>query len=94
MAPSEVEAELREHPAIADVAVVGMRDGSSGERVVAAVVPAAGATIDSGELRAWAKERLAAYKVPREFVAVEALPTSLLGKVLRTQVRDQLAARG
>ncbi|HQA31356.1 MAG TPA: long-chain-fatty-acid--CoA ligase [Propioniciclava tarda] len=94
VAPSEVEAELREHPAIADVAVVGMRDGSGGERVVAAVVPAAGATIDSGELRTWAKERLAAYKVPREFVAVEALPTSLLGKVLRKQVRDQLAARG
>jgi len=94
VAPSEVEAELRTHPAIADVAVVGIPDGAGGERVAAAVVSTSGQALDTAELRAWAKERLAGYKVPREFVTVPELPKSLLGKVLRKQVRDQLAARG
>ncbi len=93
VAPSEVEAELLDHPDIADVAVVGIPDAVGGERVVAAVVSASGKELDTAELRAWAKERLAAYKVPREFVTVPELPKSLLGKVLRKQVRDQLASR-
>ena len=93
VSPSEVEADLRAHPDIADVAVVGLPDGHGGERVVAAVVTRSGRPLDTAEARTWAKRELAAYKVPREFVTVPELPTSLLGKVLRKQVRDELARR-
>ena len=93
VSPSEVEAELRERADITGVAVVGLPDQHGGERVVAAVVTRSGRPLDTAEARAWAKGRLAAYKVPREFVTVPELPTSLLGKVLRKQVRDELAHR-
>lgn len=92
VAPSEVEAELRAHPDIAEVAVVGL-PGPSGDRVVAAVVTRSGRPLETADLRAWAKEHLAAYKVPREVVTVPELPKSLLGKVLRKRVADDLAAR-
>nr|NLI49034.1 AMP-binding protein [Propionibacterium sp.] len=92
VAPSEVEAELHEHPDIAEVAVVGL-PGPTGDRVVAAVVTRSGKPLETAALRAWAKERLAAYKVPREVVTVPELPKSLLGKVLRKRVADDLAAR-
>ncbi len=93
VAPSEVEAELREHPDIAEVAVVGV-PSDAGEKVVAAVVTKSGRPLDTAEARAWAKGRLTPYKVPREFVTVEELPKSLLGKVLRKQVREMVASRG
>lgn len=91
--PSEVENVLRELPEIQDVAAVGIRRGdSSGEEVVVAVVPSAGATVDSERVRAFARERLAAYKVPRRVVIVAELPRSQIGKVLRRHVRDQIEA--
>lgn len=92
VAPSEVEAELRTHPDIADVAVVGL-PGPRGDRVVAAVVTRSGRPLETEALRAWAKGNLAAYKVPREVVTVPELPKSLLGKVLRKRVVDDLLAR-
>ncbi len=92
VSPSEVEQELRRHEGIADVAVVGLPTAKGDEEVVAAVVPAHGYVIDNDELRAWAKEWLAAYKVPRRFIVVDDLPRSMLGKVLRGDVRKQLAA--
>jgi long-chain acyl-CoA synthetase len=92
--PSEVEDVLRELPEVGDVAVVGVRSGSdAGEEVVAAVVPAAGTAVDPERVRAFARERLAAYKVPRRVVVVDALPRSQIGKILRRGVRDQLEAR-
>ncbi|MDO5533184.1 MAG: long-chain-fatty-acid--CoA ligase [Propionibacteriaceae bacterium] len=93
VSPSEVEHVLVEHPDIADVAVVGLQT-ESGEQVAAAVVLREGARLDVAEVRAWAKERLAAYKVPRSFVEVDELPRSLLGKVVRKQVRESLAGQG
>lgn len=87
VSPIEVEAVLREHESIRDVAVVGMPSSRSGEQVVAAVV-ADGELPSNEELRAWAKQHLTAYKVPRRFVEVEALPTNLLGKVVRREVVD------
>ena len=91
--PSEVEDVLREMPEIADVAVVGVRtpDGS-GEEVVAAVVPTPGATVDPERVRAFARERLTGYKVPRRIEIVDELPRSLIGKVLRRRVRDRVEA--
>ncbi|REF29085.1 AMP-binding protein [Calidifontibacter indicus] len=87
VSPIEVEAVLRKHESIRDVAVVGMPSSRSGEQVVAAVV-ADGELPSNEELRAWAKQHLTAYKVPRRFVEVEELPTNLLGKVVRRDVVD------
>lgn len=90
VAPTEVENALRQHPAVADAAVVGLPDERAGEQVVAAVVAAPGHDIDPEVIRAFAREELTPYKVPRRVVVVDELPTSLIGKVLRRQVRDRL----
>ncbi len=92
VSPSEVEHVLVEHPDLDEVAVVGLQT-ESGEQVAAAVVLREGAHLDVAGVRAWAKERLAAYKVPRSFVEVDELPKSMLGKVLRKQVREGIADR-
>ena len=94
VAPSEVEQALREHPSIEDLAVVGLPDPSSGEAVVAAVVLAEGAELDEAAIRAWARERLTPYKVPKRIIAIDELPRNILGKVLRRQVRLDLEAKG
>ena len=92
VAPSEVEAVLRSHPDVTDAAAIGVPAHSGGERVVAVVLLRAGATLDEAALKAWCHERLAAYKVPREIVALNDLPRSMLGKVLRKQVREEFLA--
>jgi long-chain acyl-CoA synthetase len=89
VAPSEVEAVLRSHPNVTDAAAIGVPAPSGGERVAAVVVLRAGATLDEAALRDFCRERLAGYKVPRQIVAVDDLPRSMLGKVLRKQVRDE-----
>lgn len=90
VAPSEVEEALRGHPSVADAAVVGLPSAHSGEDVVAAIVLAEGAQLDADALAAFARQSLTPYKVPRRFVAVDELPKSLIGKVLRKSVRDAL----
>lgn len=90
VSPSEVEDALRGYDGIADVAIIGIPDDRDGEHVVAAVVPDAGAALDTAAVRAWAKQQLAAYKVPRRIHVVDELPKSMIGKVLRRRVRDQL----
>lgn len=91
VSPTEVEEVLLNHPAIDDVAVVGVKQSRGDEQVVAAVILKGGATIDQEEVRKWTKQYLTAYKVPRRFVVVDDLPRSMLGKVMRGQVREQLA---
>ncbi|MDR1833810.1 MAG: AMP-binding protein, partial [Propionibacteriaceae bacterium] len=93
VSPSEVEAVLRAHPNVVDAAVVGLPLEKGGEKVAAAVVMAEGVRIDEDELRAFCRERLAAYKVPRLVVALPEFPKSMLGKVLRKQVREQLLSQ-
>jgi acyl-CoA synthetase (AMP-forming)/AMP-acid ligase II len=90
--PAEVENALLAHEAIGQAAVVGLPDARMGEVPVAYVVPAAGAAIDAAAIVAWARERLANYKVPRHVVAVGALPTNATGKVVKQQLRDRAAA--
>ncbi|KQW07711.1 long-chain fatty acid--CoA ligase [Leifsonia sp. Root4] len=93
VAPSEVEEALLSHESIADAAVVGLPSPGGGEVVTAAVVLAAGSSLDVAALREHCRGKLSAYKVPRQIVAVDELPRSLIGKVLRRQVREQLTAR-
>jgi long-chain acyl-CoA synthetase len=90
VAPSEVEECLRAFAGIADAAVVGLPDGHSGEAVVAAVVLDKGATLDADAVRAFVREQLTPYKVPKRIVVVDELPKSLIGKVLRREVRTNL----
>jgi malonyl-CoA/methylmalonyl-CoA synthetase len=89
----EIEEELRSHPAIAECAVVGVTDEEWGETVSAAVELRAGASLELAELQAWARERLAPYKVPRALRCVGALPRNAMGKVLKPEVA-RLFARG
>lgn len=91
VAPSEVEEALLSHESVADAAVVGLPASGGGENVTAAVVLVDGASLDVEVLREHCRSRLSAYKVPRQIVAVDELPRSLIGKVLRRQVREQLS---
>lgn len=88
--PSEVEQALLEHPAVADAAVVGLPDGQGNEQVVAAVVLKAGAAPDAAALREHCRAVLTGYKVPREFLFVDQLPTNAMGKVQRRGVVELL----
>lgn len=92
VSPSEVEDALEAHPDVAAAAVVGLPRSSGGEEVAAAVVLRDGATLDAGALRDFCRTRLTPYKVPKRIVAVDELPRSLIGKVLRRQVRDRMLA--
>jgi long-chain acyl-CoA synthetase len=92
VSPTEVEDVLSEYPGIKDVCVVGLPRPGGGEDVIAAVVASAGAGIDPEALLAFARRNLAAYKVPRRVAVMDELPRSLIGKVLRREIRDTLAA--
>ena len=84
--PIEIESVIAEHPAVAEVAVIGAPDDHWGE-VVHAVVVASG-TLDTDELRGFCKERLASYKVPERIELVEVLPRNASGKVLKRELRQ------
>jgi long-chain acyl-CoA synthetase len=90
VSPTEVEIALRQHADIADAAVFGKPLARGGEMVVAAVQLEAGAGLNEDALRAHCRELLAAYKVPKRIVQIEEMPRSLLGKILRKQVKDQM----
>ena len=83
----EIEEALRLHPAIRDVAVVGLPDEEWGERVAAAIV-AEGELPTLDGLRAWARDRLAPYKVPSRLVVVSDLPRNAMGKVTKAAVKS------
>jgi long-chain acyl-CoA synthetase len=87
--PSEVEAVLLSHPAVREVAVVGVPDPIRGEVPKAYVVAREGTVPGAGELLQWCRGRLANYKVPRAVVFPGELPRSLTGKVLKTTLREQ-----
>lgn len=88
--PSEVEAVLRAHDGVLDVAVVGLPHPSGSEEVVAAVVLADGVGVLPDDLPTHARESLTGYKVPRRFVVVELLPVNAMGKVVRREVATKL----
>ncbi|MGY2065064.1 long-chain-fatty-acid--CoA ligase [Blastococcus sp. SYSU DS0619] len=84
--PREIEEALYEHPAVAEVAVVGISHPELGEEVAAAVALKPGATAEVDELREFVKARVAAYKYPRHLWLVDALPKGPTGKILRRAV--------
>lgn len=89
--PVEIEAVLCEHPDVMMAAVVGVPDHRWGERVVAVVRPASGATPDPGILTAYMKERLASFKVPKQILVSDELPLTASGKIQKFVLREQLA---
>ena len=90
--PIEVEEVISQHPAVVEVAVIGVPDERWGETVKALVVVGPGAAVEAEELVAFARERLAGYKLPRSVEFVTELPRSPAGKVLKRELRARYAA--
>ncbi len=87
----EIEETLRQHPAIADVAVVGVADEEWGERVCATIVVVGGDEPRPEAIRSWCKERLAPYKVPRRIRYLDQLPRNSMGKVTKLALHRYFA---
>ncbi|SDI16460.1 fatty-acyl-CoA synthase [Pseudomonas benzenivorans] len=86
--PAEVENVLYEHPAIADVAIIGVPDAQWGEAVKAVAVLKPGAVLSAEDLIAYAKGKIAGFKIPKSVDFVEELPRNATGKVLRRLIRE------
>lgn len=94
VSPSEVEKVVANAPGVADVAVVGVSRGTTkAESVTAVVVPEEGVAFDEAAVRAYCREHLVEYKVPRVYVVWDSLPKNLMGKVMRKDVKEKLLAR-
>ena len=91
--PGEVESALRRHPSVADVAVLGLPDAEWGERVVAAIVPHAGAPVTEAELLAFARSSLRSSLRPRLVRLLEALPYNRNGKADRARLAQLLLSQ-
>lgn len=89
--PAELEKVLTDHPEVLDAAVVGVPDAKYDEVGCAVLVVKDGVEVDAGALRAYCRERLASYKVPKYFVGRQELPRNASGKVLKYVLREQLA---
>ena len=87
--PREIEEVLYTHPAVLECAVIGVPDEVRGEEVLAVVAPKPGAELDGDELKAWAGERLAAFKVPRRFEIRPELPKTPTGKISKPPLREE-----
>ncbi len=85
--PAEVESAIYGHPAVHEVAVIGIPDDKWGEAVKAVCVPKPGMTIDPDSVIAWARERIAGFKIPKSVDIIAALPRNASGKILRKDLR-------
>ena len=86
--PRDIDEVLFEHPKIREACTIGIPDAYRGETVKAFVVPETGETITQDEVRAWCKEKLASYKVPKQVEFMDELPKSAIGKVLRRKLKE------
>ena len=85
--PSQVEAAIRTHPSVSDVAVVGVPVSEATEEVVAAIIMEDGsAPLTLEEVRTWAEKTIAHYALPRQLVIIAELPRNQMGKILRRKV--------
>lgn len=91
---AEIEAVLHEHPAVAEVAIVGLDERAMGERVCAVVVLRSGAHVDLADLRGFAAARLAGFKCPEALYFTDELPKTATGKVAKATVRSQVTDAG
>ena len=89
--PAEVENALYEHPAIAEVAIIGLADERWGEAVTAVVALKPDTSLSLDELREFGRSRLAGYKLPSRLFTVDALPRNPAGKVLKFELRERFA---
>ena len=88
--PAEVENSLMNHPEIGQVAVIGAPDERMGEISIAFVVPAKNSSPEPREIINWARERIANFKVPKQIIFVDSLPTNASGKVLKFELRERI----
>ena len=87
MYPSQVEAAIRSHPAVSDVAVVGVPVSDATEEVTAAIIMEDGnSPLTLEEVRTWAEKTIAHYALPRQLVIIAELPRNQMGKILRRKV--------
>jgi acyl-CoA synthetase (AMP-forming)/AMP-acid ligase II len=91
--PAEVEAVLARHPAVAEAAVVGRPDPTWGEAVHAVIIPVAGAEASPEDVVAWCRDQLAHFKCPKTAEFTGSLPRTTTGKVLKRELRAQLASK-
>jgi long-chain acyl-CoA synthetase len=89
--PREIEEVLYAHPSVLEAAVIGKPDERLGEEVVAVVVRREGSSVSADEIIAYCRERLAAYKYPREIRFMDELPKGPSGKILKSALRDSPA---
>ena len=85
--PAQVESAIYGHPAVSEVAVIGVPDETWGEAVKACVVPKPGTTVDPDDIIAFTRERLAGFKVPKTVEVIDAMPRNPSGKILRRELR-------
>jgi malonyl-CoA/methylmalonyl-CoA synthetase len=86
----EIEEVLRTHPQIRECAVVGIEDPEWGERVAVAVVANSGKSLQLDDLRDWAKNKLAVYKIPSRLLVLQELPRNTMGKVTKQELKQLL----
>lgn len=92
--PREIEEVVYEHPAVLEAAIFGVPHDEFGEEIACAVVPKEGQTIDTEELQAFVKERVAAYKYPRRIQVLDELPKGPTGKILKREIDRAPFAEG
>jgi fatty-acyl-CoA synthase len=88
IAPREIEEFLFTHPGVADVQVIGVPDPVYGEAVCAWIVPHEGAGLTEDEVRAWCRDKIATFKIPRYVRIVEGFPMTVTGKVQKYRMRE------
>ncbi|MDH5679515.1 MAG: AMP-binding protein, partial [Nitrospinota bacterium] len=90
---TEVEGVLRKMEGVADVAIIGEPDPTYGENVVAVIVRAEGSSISEKDVVTYSKSNMGAYKVPKKVVFLEELPKTIIGKVLKREIKKILQVK-
>ncbi|UCB50801.1 MAG: long-chain-fatty-acid--CoA ligase [Deltaproteobacteria bacterium] len=90
--PREVEEVLYTRPEVEECTVIGLPDKEYGERVTAFIIPKEGQQVDPTQLKSYLKTKLSPFKVPKEFIAVDELPKSSAGKILKRELKQKVLA--